>query len=257
MKHVLKKGWRPTLVIILLLILWELAGRLFDIPAWLLPVPTQVWQEAIQGWSHYSGHILSTIQLTLTGYTIGILVGLAVAILLFRLPVLQEAFYPLLILSQNIPIIVLAPLLVIWFGFGMLPKVIIIVLVCFFPITIATLDGLRQTDRDLLHYMKMTGASNRQIFWKLQWPYALPSLFSGLKIAATYSVMGAVISEWLGANKGIGVYMTLASSSFKTDRVFVAILLIMILSLTFFAIIAWFEKWLFRWQRQGGNSSNG
>lgn len=257
MKHLLKKGWRPTLVIILLLTLWELAGRLFSIPAWLLPVPTQVWQEAIHGWSHYSGHILSTIRLTLTGYTIGILVGLAVAILLFRLPVLQEAFYPLLILSQNIPIIVLAPLLVIWFGFGMLPKVIIIVLVCFFPITIATLDGLRQTDRDLLHYMKMTGASNRQIFWKLQWPYALPSLFSGLKIAATYSVMGAVISEWLGANKGIGVYMTLASSSFKTDRVFVAILLIMILSLTFFAIIAWIEKWLFRWQRQGGNSSNG
>ncbi|WP_342509691.1 ABC transporter permease [Sporosarcina sp. FSL K6-2383] len=257
MKHVFKKGWRPLLVIILLLILWELAGRLFNIPAWLLPVPTQVWQETIQGWSLYFGHILSTIRLTLTGYTIGIIVGLAVAILLFRLPVLQEAFYPLLILSQNIPIIVLAPLLVIWFGFGMLPKVIIIVLVCFFPITIALLDGLRQTDRDLLHYMKMTGASNRQIFWKLQWPYALPSLFSGLKIAATYSVMGAVISEWLGANKGIGVYMTLASSSFKTDRVFVAILLIMILSLTFFAIIAMIEKWLFRWQRQGGNSSNG
>ena len=99
--------------------------------------------------------------------------------------------------------------------------------------------------------------TNRQIFWKLQWPYALPSIFSGLKIAGTYSVMGAVISEWLGANKGIGVYMTLASSSFKTDRVFVAILLIMILSLTFFAIIALIEKWLLKWQRQGGNSSNG
>jgi ABC-type nitrate/sulfonate/bicarbonate transport system permease component len=131
------------------------------------------------------------------------------------------------------------------------------VLVCFFPITIATLDGLRQTDRDLLHYMKMSGATNRQVFWKLQWPHALPSIFSGLKIAGTYSVMGAVISEWLGATKGIGVYMTLASSSFKTDRVFVAILLIMILSLTFFAIIALIEKWLLTWQRQGGNSSNG
>ena len=183
MKNVLKKGWRPTLVIILLLTLWEIAGRIFDIPAWLLPVPTQVWQEAIHGWTHYSDHILSTIRLTLTGYVIGMIVGLTVAIFLFRLPVLQEAFYPLLILSQNIPIIVLAPLLVIWFGFGMLPKVIVIVLVCFFPITIATLDGLRQTDRDLLHYMKMTGATNRQVFWKLQWPHALPSIFSGLKIA--------------------------------------------------------------------------
>ncbi|XKI11777.1 ABC transporter permease [Sporosarcina sp. ANT_H38] len=245
------------MVIILLLGLWEIAGRIFEIPAWLLPVPSQVWQEAILGWQHYSDHILSTIRLTLTGYMIGMIVGLTVAIFLFRLPILQEAFYPLLILSQNIPTIVLAPLLVIWFGFGMLPKVIVIVLVCFFPITIATLDGFRQTDRDLLHYMKMSGATNRQVFWKLQWPHALPSIFSGLKIAGTYSVMGAVISEWLGANKGIGVYMTLASSSFKTDRVFVAILLIMILSLTFFAIIALIEKWLLTWQRQGGNSSNG
>ncbi|MFD1927779.1 ABC transporter permease [Sporosarcina siberiensis] len=257
MKSILQRGWRPLSVLLLLLILWEMAGRIFDIPVWLLPVPSQVWQEAIHGWMHYSGHILSTIRLTLTGYAIGISVGLVVAIFLFRLPMLQEAFYPLLILSQNIPIIVLAPLLVIWFGFGMLPKVIVIVLVCFFPVTIATLDGFRQTDKDLLHYMKMTGASNKQVFWKLQWPHALPAIFSGLKIAGTYSVMGAVISEWLGSGKGIGVYMTLASSSFKTDRVFVAIFLIMILSLTFFAIIALIEKWVLKWQRQGGNSLNG
>lgn len=256
MKMIINKGWRPTLVIILLLIIWEMAGRFFDIPAWLLPVPTQVWEEAIHGFTHYSGHILSTIRLSITGYFIGIAVGLTVAIFLFRLPMLQEAFYPLLILSQNIPIIVLAPLLVIWFGFGMMPKIIVIVLVCFFPITIAALDGFRQADRDLLHYMKMIGATNRQIFWKLQWPYALPSIFSGLKIAGTYSVMGAVISEWLGANKGIGVYMTLASSSFKTDRVFVAIMLIMILSLTFFALIAFVEKIVLKWQQKEG-SSNG
>lgn len=257
MTTVWKKGWRPLAVLILLLTLWEIAGRLFKIPAWLLPIPTQVWQEAIQGWALYAGHIGSTITLTLTGYVIGSTIGLAVAILLFRIPILQEALYPLLILSQNIPTIVLAPLLVIWFGFGVLPKIIIIVLVCFFPITIATLDGLRQTDRDLLHYMKMTGASNRQIFWKLEWPFALPSVFSGLKIAATYSVMGAVISEWLGASKGIGVYMTMASSSFKTDRVFVAIALIMMLSLAFFAIIALVERWFFKWQRQGGGPSHG
>lgn len=257
MSHFVKKGWRPVLVILLLLLLWEAAGRLFDIPSWLLPVPTQIWTEAIHGYSHYVGHIFSTIRLSLTGYFLGISVGLIVAIFLFRLPILQEALYPLLILSQNIPIIVLAPLLVIWFGFGMLPKIIVIVLVCFFPVTIAALDGFRQTDRDLYHYMKMSGATNRQIFWKLQWPFALPSIFSGLKIAGTYSVMGAVISEWLGANKGIGVYMTLASSSFKTDRVFVAIMLIMILSLTFFAVIALIEKTVLKWQQHGGGTSNG
>lgn len=257
MNNFAKKGWRPVLVIILLLIFWEAAGRFFEIPSWLLPVPTQIWSEAIHGSMHYTGHILSTIKLSLTGYFLGISVGLTVAIILFRLPSVQDALYPLLILSQNIPIIVLAPLLVIWFGFGMMPKIIVIVLVCFFPVTIAALDGFRQTDRDLYHYMKMTGASNKQIFWKLQWPYALPSIFSGLKIAGTYSVMGAVISEWLGANKGIGVYMTLASSSFKTDRVFVAIMLIMILSLSFFALIAFVEKLVLKWQHQEGGPTNG
>lgn len=257
MKSAVNKGWRPLLVFILLLVMWEGAARLFDVPAWLLPLPTQIAEEAFTGYSLYASHIMSTITLSVTGYLVGITVGIVVAILLFRIPFLQQAFYPLLILSQNIPVIVLAPLLVIWFGFGMLTKVIVIVLVCFFPVTIAALDGFRQTDRDMLYYLKMIGASNRQIFWKLQWPHSLPSLFSGLKIAATYSVMGAVISEWLGANKGIGVYMTLASSSFKTDRVFVAIVLIMILSLTYFGIILAVEKSVLRWRSQGGKESDG
>lgn len=253
MKTMLKKGGRPIAVFLLLLAVWEAAGRLFSIPAWLLPVPSRIMEEAVEGYALYTGHIASTVGLTLSGFAIGSTIGLIVAVALFRLPVLQETFYPLLILSQNIPTIVLAPLLVIWFGFGVLPKLIIIILVCFFPITIAVLDGLRQTDRELLHYMKMAGASKSQIFWKLEWPYAMPSVFSGMKIAATYSVMGAVISEWLGASKGIGVYMTMASASFKTERVFVAIALIMVLSLTFFALIALAERWFFRWQRQGGS----
>lgn len=257
MNEFLKKGWRPLTVIILLLVAWEIACKAFDVPAWLLPVPTAILTEAIQGSSFYSGHIWSTIQLALTGYGVGIVTGLVIAILLFRLPILQDAVYPLLILSQNIPVIVLAPLLVIWFGFGMMPKVIIIALVCFFPITIAALDGFRQTDRELLHYLRMAGATNRQVFWKLQWLHALPSVFSGLKIGATYSVMGAVITEWLGSNKGIGVYMTLASSSFKTDRVFVAIGLVMILSLVFFAVVSFIERRILKWQPKGGGNQHG
>ncbi len=254
MSSLVKKGWRPAAVLILLLILWEGAARLFDVPSWLLPLPTQIAEEAVSGSALYAPHILSTVMLSAAGYLAGISVGIFTAICLFRVPALQQAVYPLIILSQNIPVIVLAPLLVIWFGFGMLPKVIVITLVCFFPVTIAALDGFRHTDRDMLHYMKMTGANNRQIFWKLQWPYALPSLFSGLKIAATYSVMGAVISEWLGANKGIGVYMTMASSSFKTDRVFVAIALIMVLSLLYFGIITAVERMALRSRSKGGSS---
>src|SRR5690606_6777997 len=135
-------------------------------------------------------------------------------------------------------------------GFGILPKIIVITLVCFFPVTIASLGGFRNTPPEMKHYMLMAGASKIQMFTKLEWPNSLPSLFSGLKISATYSVMGAVISEWLGAIKGIGVYMTLASSSFRTDRVFVAIFIIMILGLLFFGAITLCEKWLVKWKRE-------
>lgn len=251
MKKMIQKGWRPTAVLILLLVFWELSSRWIGIPEWLLPAPTAITEEGISGWSTYAPHLFSTTRLTLIGFVIGSVVGLGVATLLHLIPSVREALYPLLILSQNIPIIVLAPLLVIWFGFGVLPKLIIIVLVCFFPIAVATMDGFRQTKPEYIHYMKMAGATKSQIFRKVEWPYALPSIFSGLKISATYSVMGAVISEWLGANKGIGVYMTLASSSFRTDRVFVAIFFIMMLSLLFFLLITQLEKWATRWKGDG------
>ncbi|WP_087972208.1 ABC transporter permease [Oceanobacillus rekensis] len=255
MRTLFQKGWRPVLVLILLFFIWEFCTKIFDIPKWLLPAPSQVITEAISGWSVYAGHLASTGKLIITGFIIGSSIGILVAIGLHLIPFLREAFYPLLIISQNIPTIVLAPLLVIWFGFGMLPKIIVITLVCFFPITVALLDGFRQTNRDLLYYMQMAGASKQQIFWKLEWPHALPSLFSGLKISATYSVMGAVISEWLGAGKGIGVYMTLASSAFRTDRVFVAIFLIIATSLLFFAIIIALEKRVIKWKREEGNGN--
>ncbi|WP_010651413.1 ABC transporter permease [Oceanobacillus massiliensis] len=248
MKGLWKKGWRPILVLFLLFIIWEACTRIFEIPGWLLPSPIEVFKEAVTGRSVYSVHITSTVQLVITGFLIGSSVGILVAIILHLLPLMRQAFYPLIIVSQNIPIIVLAPLLVIWFGFGVLPKLIVITLICFFPITIALLEGFKQTDADLKHYVQMAGATNQQIFWKLEWPHAFPSLFSGLKISATYSVMGAVISEWLGASKGIGVYMTLASSSYRTDRVFVAILLIIALSLIFFALILIVEKRLIKWK---------
>lgn len=249
MLNMFNKGWRPTLAFILLFVLWESSTIIFDLPKWLLPGPIQVIQEAFSNGEFYKEHLPATIQLIGLGFIIGSTLGIFVAICLHLLPFLKDIFYPFLIISQNIPTIVLAPLLVIWFGFGMLPKLIVIALVCFFPITIALLDGFRQADPDLKHYIQMAGATKRQTFWKLEWPSAIPSLFSGLKISATYSVMGAVISEWLGASKGIGYFMTLASSSYRTDRVFVAIVMIVILSLLFFFIITSVERFVIKWKQ--------
>jgi ABC-type nitrate/sulfonate/bicarbonate transport system permease component len=253
MQALFRKSWRPLLVLLLLFIAWEVLVNLFHVPKWLLPSPIDIFQEAALNGKVLTNHLMSTLELTLSGFFIGTTIGLITAIILYLLPFLKDALYPLLILSQNIPTIVLAPLLVIWFGFGMLPKMIVITLVCFFPVTVAALDGFKQTPSELRHYLSMAGANKWQLFSKLEFPYALPSIFSGIKISATYSVMGAVISEWLGAKEGIGVYMTLASSSFRTDRVFVAIFTIMILSLLLFAIIQGLERIFVHWQKQGEN----
>jgi ABC-type nitrate/sulfonate/bicarbonate transport system permease component len=253
MNYLISKGWRPIAVLLLLFILWEIIVKLTKVPDWLLPAPTMILNEIISGWTSFYPDLVSTAKIAVEGFLVGTTVGLVVAVLLHLVPWIRDSVYPLLILSQNVPIIVLAPLLVIWFGFGILPKIIVITLTCFFPITVAALDGFKQVPYSHKHYMLMAGAGKSQLFWKLEWPYALPSIFSGLKISATYSVMGAVISEWLGAEKGIGVYMTLASSSFRTDKVFVAILSIMVLSLLFFAVIVAAEKYLVRWQNKGGS----
>lgn len=253
MRHKYKKGWQPIFVILLFLVIWQLCIKIWDIEPWLLPSPVRIMKEGVTTIQSILPHVLSTIQLTIIGFLVGSLSGLLIAIILHMIPGFKEAFYPLLIVSQNIPIIVLAPLLIIWFGFGLVPKIIIISLVCFFPVTVSTLDGFRQTPNELKNYMKMSGASNYQLFLKIELPYSLPSIFSGLKISATYSVMGAVISEWLGAKSGLGVYMTLASSSFRTDRVFVAIFIIILLSMFFFSIIVLVERVVVRWNVKGEN----
>lgn len=242
--------WRvgpPIMAILLILIIWQLCVSIFDIAAWMLPGPIQIVQEGIAIYPRVLGHTLSTIQIALGGFAIGVSVGILLAVALHLMPRARQSIYPLMVLSQNIPIIALAPLLVLWFGFGALPKILIITLVCFFPVAVSLIDGFRQTSPTLKNYMQMIGASRRQIFFKLEWPSALPYFFSGLKISATYSVMGAVIAEWLGAQQGLGVFMTLASSAFRTDQVFVAIFVIMAISLILFGFILLLEKWLVPW----------
>lgn len=237
-----------------LLILWEAVVHFFAIEEWILPAPSAIWEE----WKRISPaiypDIIATSTIAIEGLFIGMVTGVIIAALLHRSPLWKKMLYPLIVLSQNVPMIVLAPLLVMWFGFDMLPKLLVVALVCFFPITVATLDGFVQTDRSLKNFMKMAGASRSQLFWKVEVPSALPSFFSGCKLAATYSVMGAVIAEWLGAEEGIGIEMKLAASSFRTDGVFVRIAIIVILSFLLFAIIQLLESRLIRWnsrQREG------
>lgn len=235
-----------------LLVAVELIVKVLAIPTWLLPAPSVVIIELITNFPALIPHIVATMKLATIGLISGVAVGFFIGVTLHLMPFVHQLLYPFILVSQNIPTIVLAPLLIIWFGFGLLPKVVIISIVCFFPIAIAMLDGLRQTTPELKHYFLMAGANRQQLFWKLELPFAMPSLFSGLKIAATYSVMGAVVTEWLGAKEGLGVYMTYAQSAFRTDRVFVAITCIVTLSLLFFAVIRLLEEKIVHRHDKGG-----
>ena len=247
----------PIAAVLLLLVLWQLGVAIFKVESWILPSPLAVAREA---WNHAPAlleHTWATLQLTLIGFSIGAAFGLLVAMLLHPFPLVKRALYPLIIISQNVPTIVLLPLLMIWFGFGLLPKIVVITLVCFFPITVAAMDGLMQTDRTMLRYMRMAGASRSQLFWKLEMPSALPSIFSGLKIAATYSVMSSIVAEWMGTDKGIGYYMTMQKAAFRTDRMFVAIFIIIALCILLFTIVQAVERRVIHWQAQRSEQGEG
>jgi len=238
----------PSAVLIALLILtWEAMVRLLQIPKFILPAPSRVAEALYNTADLLLEHSTQTLTEALLGFFLAIMVGVVLALLMDLLPGLKNALYPLLVISQTIPIIAIAPLLVIWLGYEMLPKVAVVALVCFFPVTVSLSQGLDSADQDLQRLLLGMGATPWQILKIVKFPGAMPSFFAGLKIAATYSIMGAVIGEWLGASKGLGIYMTRSMHSFLTERVFAVIVVISILSLILFVIIEVLGRFLMPW----------
>ncbi|MDQ6420802.1 ABC transporter permease subunit [Paenibacillus sp. LHD-117] len=249
------KLWPPAVVLGALLALWQAAASLGLVDAWRIPSPIAVTREAIDIWPRLMAHTWATLKLTLIGFAGGSAAGFALAALLHLLPGVRRGVYPLLILSQNVPIVVLGPILTMLFGYGLLPKVMLVMLVCFFPVSIAMMAGLSNTDAGLRHYMRMIGAGKRELFWRLELPNAVVHLFSGLKIAASYSVLSAVFAELLSPKLGLGGFMALSSRGFMPERAFAAVILIIIVSLTLFGLVAWAERIVIRWRpsaKEGG-----
>jgi len=245
-----KNLWKyyPAIIfLVFLLAIWQFFVIKLNLPPWLLPSPLQVGEAFWSTGDLLWGHAKITILETTLGFLLAIFLGILASILMTVFPILKRIFYPFLIFSQTVPLVAVAPLLLLWLGYGMLPKIIIVILVCFFPIAINLLQGLELSDRDLLNLLKSMGASDWQIFFRVRWPNALPAFFSGLKISATYSVMAAIIGEWLGASQGLGIYLMRASNNFLTDRVFAAILAITILSFIYYGIIQLLARLLLPW----------
>jgi ABC-type nitrate/sulfonate/bicarbonate transport system permease component len=237
----------PLLVVGLLLLGWELYARTSGVSRFVLPAPSQVVGALWEFRDEALRHAVPTLEETAIGFAASIVAASLTAIALDRVAWARRAVEPLLVGSQTIPIVAIAPLVVVWFGFGLMPKVLVVVLVTFFPITIALLDGFAATAPDATELLRSFGASTGQTFRKLRWPSSLPAFFTGLRISATYAVVAAVIGEYVGATEGLGIWMQLSQRSFRTDLVFAAILLTAVLSVTLYAAIAAAERAMIPW----------
>jgi len=247
----------PVAFIALLIAIWQGMVSYSGIASWLLPAPWQVVVALKEMLPLLLYHSESTLLAATAGLVAAVILALAVAVLMDSSPWLKRGIYPLLVLSQTIPIISIAPLLLIWFGLGLLPKIIVVVLVCFFPVAVSIVEGMEATDPDMVNLLRVMGAGNWKIIKTVRLPAALPSFFSGLKIAGTYAVMGAVIGEWLGASSGLGVFMTRASHSYQLDRVFAAIFVISSVSWLFFLLIILISRLVMPWYFKERRSNNG
>ena len=237
----------PLVLVAVLLALWEAYVRLADVNPVLLPGPVRI-VEAL--WTYRADalrHALPTVIETLVGFAFAVVLAIAAAAAMDRAPVVRRAVEPILVTSQTIPVVAIAPLFLLWFGFGLAPKVLVVILVTFFPIVVALLDGLRSAPPEAADLMRSYGATDGQAFRHLRWPTALPALFTGLRISAVYAVIGAVFGEYVGAREGLGIWMQLSQNAFRTDLVFAAIVVTAALSLVLYAIVGALRRLVIPW----------
>ena len=241
-------GYGPAFVLVVtLLALWELYVGTGRISSQVLPAPTAIVRALIDNWGIIYDNTVQTLLETVLGIAAATLLGLVLAVMLDISQWLRRAIYPLLVTSQTIPIIALAPLLLIWLGYDIRPKLIVVTLYCFFPIAVACADGLAGAEPELIKLLRSMRASRWQILWLVRLPGAMPAFFSGLRIAATYSVTGAIVGEFVGAEKGLGIYMQREANSFATVQVFAAILVTAVLSLLLFGLVSVLERIALPW----------
>ena len=232
----------PALFLLSLLTVWEGAVRILKIPLYVLPSPVQVIQTLLSELDTLTGHAGVTVAEAVCGMVISLILALILGILMDCFPVIRQGLYPLLVVTQTVPMIVMAPILIIYLGFGMTPKILTVVLMCFFPIAVSFSDGLSQVEEDYVHLIRSYGAGRWMAYRLVKIPAAIPSLLSGLKVAATYSVSGAVVGEWIGSQSGLGYYLLRVKNGYMLDKVFACVLVIIILSLCMNGIIRLWQR---------------
>lgn len=235
--------------LLIILLLWLVLSETGVVPAYMLPSPVDVLKAFAGDFTIILRHSAYTLTEAAAGLMMGVLLAFVMATLMDRFIVLDRACYPLMVITQTIPTIAIAPILVLWMGFGMAPKIALVVITTFFPIAVGLLDGYRSVDRDSINLMRSMGAGRVRIFTHLKFPAALPQFFSGLKISASYAVVGALVSEWLGGFNGLGVYMTRVKKAYAFDKMFAVILFIIIISLLLMLLVQCIRKASMPWEK--------
>lgn len=239
----------PLIVILVLLLVWQALSMSGLIPKFMLPSPADVVRAFAGDFPLLMDHAKATLMEAFFGLALGIFLAFGAAVLMDRFPLVYKGMYPIIVLTQTIPTIAIAPLLVLWMGYEMAPKITLIVITTFFPITVGLLDGFRSADKDAMDLMKAMGASRMQIFRYMKLPGSLSHFFAGLRVSAAYSVVGAVIAEWLGGYYGLGVYMVRVKKSYSFDKMFAVIFLISAISLLLMWLVDVLQKAVMPWER--------
>ena len=245
----MKKLLPSLLLLFAFLLFWELYCRIGNISKIFLPAPSDIIRALFANIELLGMHTAQTVVEALIGISIAIILGVSLAIMIFLFPRMRAAVYPLLVLTQTIPMIALAPLLLIWFGFDLLPKVIIVVLYCFFPIAIAVTDGLSSPDENAVDLLKSMRATPAQILKYVRLPSALPMFFSGLRISVTYAITGAIVGEYVGAYRGLGVFMQTSANSHAIVLVFAALAITAAITLLLLASVSAVERIVIPWKK--------
>ena len=227
----------PVIAVLLLLLVWQILCNVHFLPEYMLPSPMMVVRAFVGDFPLLMQHSVVTLQEAFLGLGIGIAGGFVLAAVMEHCDLLYRALYPILVITQTIPTVAIAPLLVLWMGYDIAPKVTLVVIVTFFPITVGLLDGFKEADPDAVKLMRAMKASRFQIFWHIKLPSSMSLFFAGLRISVSYAIVGAVISEWLGGFMGLGVYMTRVKKSYAYDRMFAVIFLITGISLLLMKLV--------------------
>ncbi len=254
-RPILARAWRRPAIrwagsLLLFVLVWQAVVGLFRVPSYLLPSPAATVAAIVADAPLLGRHASATLMETLSGFGIALVLGIVVAFAMHRSRWIRDLLYPHLVLSQAVPLIAIAPMILIWFGLGALSKILVVAFVCFFPLAVSSYEGFEAVDPAYAELLDTFGASPLDRYWHLYIPATLPGIVAGGKIAATYSVLGAIVGEWLGGSRGLGVYMTRAQQSFRTDRLFGAILIVMLLSFALFKTVDGIGAVLTPWLRR-------